>query len=430
MVCFSFIIVILGLLPVPSLCSVTSPYSSYILAPPSRTIYADKIYAVNGSVTNAKSLTEVHGNAIFKGANSSVTYDFGKNVAGLVTFVVQKSDKEQTIGITFTESSMWISGQGSDATANDGVDEPLWFTVSGPGTFTPAPEYERGGFRYMSIILNTTGTVEISELKVHFTPMPHIADNKLQEYEGYFHCNDELLNKIWYAGKHLASCMIYCILGANKIYSTGAYTTQLCTISPVRGDSLQASQTSGNPYHTIYGTDIWYNNYTITNGSSTPIDGAKRDRLVWAGDLAVTLPTTFVSTNDLISAKNALQSLFVAQNNETGCLPYAGFPFGRGLCSFTYHLYGLIAVANIFQYSNDRNYLSEYWDQWKFGMDFSLSAIDSSGLANVTSSFDWLREGMGGHNIEVSIMRCFHLCKYILTLIRPTRFFTSLLIMG
>ena len=27
----------------------------------------------------------------------------------------------------------------------------------------------------------------------------------------------------------------------------------------------------------------WYNNYTITKGTSVLVDGAKRDRLVWAG---------------------------------------------------------------------------------------------------------------------------------------------------
>lgn len=36
-------------------------------------------------------------------------------------------------------------------------------------------------------------------------------------------------------------------------------------------------------------------------------------------------------------------------------------------------------------------------------MAFSLSFIDDSGLMNVTSPADWLRFGMGGHNIEVTL---------------------------
>jgi hypothetical protein len=42
------------------------------------------------------------------------------------------------------------------------------------------------------------------------------------------------------------------------------------------------------------------------------------------------------------------------------------------------------------------------WDQWKLALGFSLSFIDDSGLMNVTSPSDWLRFGMGGHNIEAN----------------------------
>lgn len=47
-------------------------------------------------------------------------------------------------------------------------------------------------------------------------------------------------------------------------------------------------------------------------------------------------------------------------------------------------------------------FLSGIWDQYKAGLNFSLSFIDSTGLMNVTSSADWLRFGMGGHNIEAN----------------------------
>jgi hypothetical protein len=39
---------------------------------------------------------------------------------------------------------------------------------------------------------------------------------------------------------------------------------------------------------------------------------------------------------------------------------------------------------------------------YKEAISFSLSSIDSSGLMNVTSPSDWLRFGMGGHNIEAN----------------------------
>jgi hypothetical protein len=47
-------------------------------------------------------------------------------------------------------------------------------------------------------------------------------------------------------------------------------------------------------------------------------------------------------------------------------------------------------------------YSKSLWDQWKLALNFSLSFIDDTGLMNVTSPSDWLRFGMGGHNIEAN----------------------------
>ena len=157
---------------------------------------------------------------------------------------------------------------------------------------------------------------------------------------------DELLNRIWYAG---------------------AYTNQMCTIDPNFGDAL------------VYGANVpgsisdlnvtWYSNETITNGSSALVDGAKRDRIVWAGgksdilycklecminetrvDMAIAVPGVVVSTNDVVSIENSLNSLFDIQDPNSGQLPYSGRPISSTL-SFTYHLYTLIGVANHYLYT-------------------------------------------------------------------------------
>ena len=53
-------------------------YEQYILAPSSRELHPYSVYQVNGSVTDAASLTgESVGSATFDGS-SAVTYDFGK----------------------------------------------------------------------------------------------------------------------------------------------------------------------------------------------------------------------------------------------------------------------------------------------------------------------------------------------------------------
>lgn len=190
--------------------STAAQYEEYILAPSSRTILPVSIYKVNGTVDNADNiLGDAAGSATFTDP-SSVTLDFEKNIAGIVTFQVSSTDSDQYIGLAYSESSLWISGEGSDATADAGLDQILWFSPSGPGNYTVEPQHERGGFRYLSLIHNTTGSIDVEQVSVHFTAMPHFADDTLKDYTGYFHCNDDLVNRVWYAG---------------------AYTNQLCTVS-------------------------------------------------------------------------------------------------------------------------------------------------------------------------------------------------------
>lgn len=359
-----------------------APYQQYILAPASRDLIPASVYEINGTVTNVKALTQPSaGPAVFHGV-SAVTYDFGKNVAGLVSLDVgAASSSSAFLGVTFSESSLWISSEGCDATADAGVDSPLWFPVGqGPGRYLPEKKHLRGAFRYLTVVSNTTATVSLRSLHVYFTAAP---TQDLQNYSGWFHSDDELINRIWYAG---------------------AYTNQLCTIDPAHGDALVHLNTiSSTETIPLPQTDRWWNNYTITNGSSTITDGAKRDRLVWPGDMSIALESIAVSTGDLYSVRMGLESLFALQQ-PNGRLPYAGKPFAyMDIVSYTYHLHSLIGMSYLYRFSEDRDWLSHYWGQYTKGLQWALSSIDSSGLANVQASADWLRFGMGGH---VRFCRC------------------------
>ncbi|KAJ5126417.1 hypothetical protein N7526_008594 [Penicillium atrosanguineum] len=337
------------------------PYKNYILAPASRDLVPASVYQVNGSVTNAKALTRSSGgNVTFHGV-SSVTYDFGKNVEGLVSLL-----------------NLWISSVACDATADAGRDAPLWFPVGqGAGKYTPEAKYLRGAFRYLTVVSNTSATVPFHSLHVNFTAAPM---QNLRDYGGWFHSDDELINKIWYAG---------------------AYTNQLCTIDPAHGDALiHLGTISSTDNISLPRTDTWWSNYTITNGSSTITDGAKRDRLVWPGDMSIALESIAVSTGDLYSIQMALDSLLVLQKPD-GQLPYAGKPF-YDTVSYTYHLHSLIGMSYLYRFSGDQSWMLSHWNQYVRGLQWALSSVDSTGLANITASSDWLRFGMGGHNIEAN----------------------------
>lgn len=365
-------------------------FQEYILAPKDRALTPPTLHAVYGDVKNSDALcTNVNKpEGVTFGPNSSVILDFGKDIAGTVNFDVRSvSGTDEYIGFSFTESSMWISPYHCDSGTSALFDSPLWFNIPKKGRYAADKSHQRGGFRYMSIWHNSTGTLSMKDLSVNFTASPEMENPA--NYPGYFNSDSEKLNRVWYAG---------------------AYTNQLCTADPSTGNALG-----------IPGTD-WYYNATIASecsliprslkptniiykdGSSVLMDGAKRDRLVWPGDVVISAPSVFVSTNSLDGIKNGIDSLFILQQPD-GRLPWAGTPFtspGYFPFSFTYHLYTLLDLHLYYLYTGDIDYLTKYWTQYKKAIQWSIATVDSSGMANVTSSNDWLRSGMGGHNVEVS----------------------------
>ena len=182
----------------------TVPYHQYILAPSSRTLRPATIHAQHGTLSAETALLEGHKSPtdpplVLHTFNSSVTYDFGKNIAGLVKLEVASQDG--SVGVTFTESSLWISSAFSDPSADPaGMDTRLVFNITRPGLYEAPRKMERGAFRYLTVVNLGTEELSIKDFWIYFTPMPHWPDNALQDYTGWFHSNDEKLNRyvgIW-----------------------------------------------------------------------------------------------------------------------------------------------------------------------------------------------------------------------------------------
>lgn len=167
----------------------------------------------------------------------------------------------------------------------------------------------RGGFRYLTLFLVTNGTttMKISDVNLEISFQPTWSN--LRAYQGYFHSDDDTLNKIWYSG---------------------AYTLQTNAVPTNTGRQVPFVVTG------------WANNGTLGPGDTIIVDGAKRDRAVWPGDMGVAVPSTFVSIGDLNSVKNALQTMYDHQvshrapatllarltvwQNSDGSFPEAGPP--------------------------------------------------------------------------------------------------------
>ena len=188
-----------ALLSLAATTAASVPYHQYILAPSSRTLRPVDIYTQYGSLSAESALLEGDKSLtgpplVLHAFNSSVTYDFGKNIAGLVNLEV--ASQNGSVGVTFTESSLWVSSAFSDPSANPaGMDARLLFNITSPGLYEAPWKMERGGFRYLTVVNLGTEELSIKDLWIYFTPMPHWPDNALQDYTGWFHSNDEKLNR-------------------------------------------------------------------------------------------------------------------------------------------------------------------------------------------------------------------------------------------
>ncbi|PLB51610.1 alpha-L-rhamnosidase B [Aspergillus steynii IBT 23096] len=259
-------------------------------------------------------------------ATPALLVDFGLEVGGLVTFNYTLSGSALTCGLAFTEAKDFI-GTESDSPRGDGtIDGAVYAQLDerGNGSYSMPPAKLRGGFRYLTLFVNSTSnsSLAITDLALELSVQPTWSD--LRAYQGYFHSDDALLNKIWYAG---------------------AWTLQTNTIP---GDcGLRTPDGDG-----------WDNVEVLTDAETVLVDGAKRDRFIWNGDMG---------------------------HGGSECV--------------SYHLWNLIGTYNYPLYSGDVDFVTEIWPKYVKGMNHSLSLLTESGIVNVTGEDDWGR-------FEYSTERC------------------------
>ncbi|CAG7927955.1 unnamed protein product [Penicillium olsonii] len=355
-----------GLWPLDS--AFSEPWEKNIFAPASRkvqpksTLSELKINASTDPLHPYKAL--LHGNG------SSIVYDFGIEVGGIVHLNYTSTGKAE-LGLAFTEAKNWI-GEWSDSSSALYHDGALYANIqSGAGSYVISDKYLRGGFRYLTVFLVTDGLVDvhIEDLSLELAFKPTWPN--LRAYQGYFHCSDDLLNRIWYSG---------------------AYTLQTNEV-PVNTGRVTKGITSG-----------WVNNGTLGPGDTIIVDGAKRDRAVWPGDMGIAVPSAFVSLGDLESVRNALQIMYTTQDSSTGAFDESGPPLSQKN-SDTYHMWTMIGTYNYVLYTNDTGFLLKNWGGYRHAMDYIYGKVtDPSGLLNVTGTRDWARWQQGYNNSEAQMI--------------------------
>lgn len=266
-------------------------WESSIYAPSSRVVSPKSVIPSQNSA-NSSPFT---GTAKLLGNGSQLILDFGIEVGGLVSFNYSATGPG-SVGLAFSEAKNWI-GEWSDSSNGGfkGPDGAIYanFSVPGEGSYIMPSKSLRGGFRYLTLFLisNDTATVELSNINLEIGFQPTWSN--LRAYQGYFHSNDELLNRIWYGG---------------------AYTLQTNLVPVDTGRQVPFVRNG------------WANNGTLGPGDTIIVDGAKRDRAVWPGDMGIAAGGSFYSIGDLSSIKNALQTMYDNQDASTGAFPEAGPP--------------------------------------------------------------------------------------------------------
>ena len=268
----------------PTTASFPGTWDQYNFAPASRTVSPVRIL----SYPDNAYLRDWPGQAVLQGNGSVLIFDFGKEVGGIVHVTYSAKGIGQ-LGLAFTEARNWTGEWSDSSNGSFNPDGALYGTVTTTtaANYTMPDDKMRGGFRYLTLfsVADTTGggngatfEIDLFDIQVELSFQP--AWSNLRAYAGYFSCNDDLLNKIWYAG---------------------AYTLQTNAIPPTSGRAFP-----------ILGSG-WENNEDLnlgTSGSTIYVDGSKRDRTAWPGDLGIAVPSILVSTGDDAGIKNTLQVLF------------------------------------------------------------------------------------------------------------------------
>ena len=211
------------------------------------------------------------------------------------------------------------------------------FTLSAPGTVGNAPDQIQGGQRFQAITLTSPGTVELTSVGIHFRhPNASSAD-----YAGHFLSSDDELNRIWYQG---------------------AYTndTDMVPIGAVPNQTIPVI-----------------------------LDGAKRDRRPWIGDLLVQGRTAFSSLGFGAKGSDYIKSTIAAfgatQAADGSIFGHIGnwtvWPPTGGFYSTSYSTYFVLDLASYYLYSGDAPFVESQYQTMKRQLAYNRALVDpSSGL--------------------------------------------------
>ena len=326
-------------------------WQQYVEGPETSDVYPVKIASISGKVSNARALLDPSGaqaTTLTKdpgGPNPVIVLDYGKDVGGVPYFDVAVVTGGPTLRAAYSEGRQYLGPKGDGAPGY--VADPSRFdrfSVSQPGTVTKG--LIQGGERFQEIALTSPGSLTLTGAGIHFSAFQATPD----AYQGYFVSSSDELNRIWYIG---------------------AYTTQL--------DQLPAD--------------------SVQPVGDLIVDGAKRDRVVWSGDISVEGPSVYYSTaaDDYLRNSLSLLGSYQHANGEVGTnvlpnAPLGTFPAGAfAPFSASYSIYYVANLADYYRYTGDQAFIQQQWPIVQRELAYNAQSVDPGNLlvTNSANGLDW-----------------------------------------
>ncbi len=124
-----------------------------------------------------------------------------------------------------------------------------------------------------------------------------------------------------------------------------------------------------------------------TNALPVIMDGARRDRVVWSGDLGVEVPNVFYTTaaSSFVRGSLALLGSYQVASGESGTnvdptLPLGTFPQSGSTYSASYSMDEVDNIATYYLYSGDLGFVRSEWLMITRELAYDASLVDSRGL--------------------------------------------------
>ena len=221
------------------------------------------------------------------------------------------------------------------------------WTFSAPGTLGNAANAIQGGERFQALTLTAPGTIQLSAVGIHVRYPNAGAD----DYVGHFLSSDEKLNKIWYQG---------------------AYTndTNMVPIGAVPNQTIPVI-----------------------------LDGAKRDRRPWSGDLDLQGKTMFSSLGFGAKGSDYIKGsilLFGASQAANGSIfghiqDWTRNPPSGGFYSLSYSMYYVLNLASYYLYSGDLDFVRSQYAIVQRQLAYNRALVDPTTglLISNSSERDW-----------------------------------------